>query len=101
MRRAFLLLVILFSLICIANISWWFYSASSHDSFEASKAAYRSVFPDVLKGSYTMSLLQILLSGFSAGYSLYIVDKRKKLPLFIPLLIINGIIFNWTLWTLM
>lgn len=101
MKRTLTFLVILITILCISNATWWFYVCSITNSFEAAKAAYHSIYPAFLIKGVRITLCMLLLSGFNIAVTMYYIDKRKQLVLYIPLLILNSIVFTWYLWTLM
>lgn len=101
MKKTIIFVTLVLTALCVANIAWWIYITTLFESFEDSKQAYLNSFPDFLRNARIITFLSVLLSGINIGFSMYFLDKRKQMYLFIPLLIINALILTWNLWSML
>ena len=85
----------------IAHMGYWIYITTQHTSFEASKAAYLSSFPNPLQNTFLLTAINIYLLGCSIIIFLQSmkVNYRKKVS--VALLISAAFLSAWNIFTLM
>lgn len=89
------------TLAVLINLIWWVYCAVTFEGFEHILNKYLSVFPKSLASGRLIAYLSLFLMTLNIIILIYFLNRRFYLSLAVTLLSVNGLVFMWTLFSLM
>jgi hypothetical protein len=87
--------------IAIADMILWFRACAQYEGFEQIKQAYRSHFPESLKGHYTITFITTGMLIISTGIFAFATGLDFKRKLSLGLTIFSGVLLWWHIFSLM
>jgi hypothetical protein len=85
----------------MANIGWWFYVTTQHETFYEMLTAYLDVFPDWLQNARIITVIDIFFLGVS-GFIFMEAAKANYLKILSIVLVgLSALLLLWQVWTLM
>ena len=101
MKRLLIVFSVFLTLIILVNTYWWIKCAVTFDGFENILNEYLSVFPQAIANGRTIAYLSLLVISLNIVILIYLLNRRAYTGFSIILISVNGLVFVWTLFTLM
>lgn len=96
----YMVAVVLLSLV-IADTAYWIYITTQYDGFEATLAAYLSVFPEALRNPFWLTVLDIWFLGVSLFIFTQSISANYLKGLSVLFAALSGLLLAWRIFTLM
>jgi hypothetical protein len=101
MKNLILIVIIILTILVIADVYWWIKVATEIKGFDNIITKYLTVFPDFIKNGRDVTYFRLSITAVSVALSGYMINKHNYSLISIILLSINALIFAWSLFSLM